>query len=442
MPRAAFRARLRRCLAAAAVAPLLAACAAADAPERMSDRPTVRPGAEAASGAPPAPRPAAPRQAAAVPADFAAWRAGFRRRALAEGIRPEVFDAAFAGVGVNARVLELDAYQPEFVRPIWDYLDSAVSETRVETGRRLAAEKAPLLARIEARHGVDREVLLAVWGLESAYGFNYGDIPVIESLATLAHEGRRRDFAEEQLIAALRILQSGDVTPDRMVGSWAGAMGHTQFIPTSLAAYAVDFDGDGRRDLWAPDAADALASTANYLARFGWERGAPAALEVRLPAGFDHALADAAIRRDPAVWREMGVTRADGRSLPDGGEVAILAPAGAAGPAFAAYPNFRAILRYNNATSYGLAVSLLASRIAGAGPLIGDWPRGDRPLSRAETEEMQRRLTALGHDTGGTDGIVGPMTRAAIRGFQDARGLTPDGYASAELLERLRAAGG
>ncbi|MFO7854200.1 MAG: lytic murein transglycosylase [Paracoccaceae bacterium] len=351
-------------------------------------------------------------------------------------------DEASAGVGVNARVLELDAYQPEFVRPIWDYLDSAVSETRVETGRRLLDEKASLLARIEARHGVDREVLLAVWGLESAYGFNYGDIPVIESLATLAHEGRRRDFAEEQLIAALRILQSGDVTPDRMVGSWAGAMGHTQFIPTSLAAYAVDFDGDGRRDLWAPDAADALASTANYLARFGWEQDAPTAIEVRLPDGFDHALADAAIRRDPAVWREMGVTRADGRALPEGGEVAILAPAGAAGPAFAAYPNFRAILRYNNATSYGLAVSLLSARIAGAGPLIGDWPRGDRPLSRAETEEMQRRLTALGHDTGGTDGIVGPMTRAAIRGFQDARGLTPDGYASADLLERLRAAGG
>jgi len=342
----------------------------------------------------------------------------------------------------NARVLELDRFQPEFTRPIWEYLDSAVSETRIANGRRLAAEKAALMAEIEARYGVDREVVLAVWGLESAYGANYGSIPVVESLATLAWDGRRRDFAEEQLIAALRILAAGDVTPARMVGSWAGAMGHTQFIPTSFAAYAVDFDGDGRRDLWAGDAADALASAANYLARFGWETGAPAAVEASLPEGFEYALADASVRRGAGVWGALGVTAAGGGPLPEGEEVAILVPAGAAGPAFAVYPNFRVILRYNNATSYALAVSQLAARIRGEGPIRGDWPRADRPLSRSETEALQRGLTALGHDTGGADGIVGPMTRAAVRSFQRATGRIADGYVNADLLRAVRAAGG
>ena len=276
------------CLGAVAGALLLTGCAAAEGPKTVTETPPERPG----------------------PQDYASfedWRADFRARALSEGIRPDVFDAAFAGVRVNARVLELDAFQPEFIRPIWEYLDGAVSDRRIADGRAWRAQKAVLLDAIEARYRVDREVVVAVWGLESAYGANYGDIPVIESLATLAYEGRRREFAETQLLSALRILQAGDVTPPRMVGSWAGAMGHTQFMPTSFEGYAVDFGGDGRRDLWEADAADALASTANYLARFGWEFGRPWGVEVRLPAGFDYALADGTTRRPPADWAALGV---------------------------------------------------------------------------------------------------------------------------------------
>jgi membrane-bound lytic murein transglycosylase B len=386
----------------------------------------------------PAPRPQAlAEEPSPQPASFAAWRDGFRGRARGAGVSDAVFDAAFAGVGVNAEVLRLDAFQPEFARPIWDYLDSAVSDTRVATGRRLRAERAADLAAISARFGVEPEILLAVWGIESNFGANYGSIPVIEALATLAYEGRRRSFGEEQLLSALRILQAGDITPARMVGSWAGAMGHTQFIPTSFEAYAVDFTGDGRRDLWAADARDALASTANYLSRFGWRTGAPWGVEARLPAGFDYGLADGR-GRPVAEWTALGVRGASGGALPDHGEAALLLPAGAQGPAFLTFRNFDVIRRYNNATSYALAIGHLADRIAGGGPFVSPWPRGERALSRTEKEEMQVLLTRLGYDTQGTDGVVGPNTRSAIRAFQTARGLPADGFDNAPLLERLR----
>lgn len=416
-----------------AISALALLLAAGQAAADTSQAPPERPGAASTGMEAPTPRPGSP-------AEFRAWIRDFRDKALAAGIRREIFDAAFEGVSVNARVLELDAYQPEFVRPIWEYLDSAVSEARVAIGREKLAEKRELLAQIESRHGVDREIVLAIWGLESAFGAEYGDIPVVESLATLAFEGRRADFAEEQLLSALRILQAGDVSPERMVGSWAGAMGHTQFIPTSFEAYAVDFQGDGRRDLWSADAADALASTANYLSRFGWELDEPWGLEVRLPQGFDYRLADQAEHRPAARWNELGVRGRDGAPLPAGEEVSVITPAGAQGPAFAVYPNFRVIRRYNNATSYALAAGLLADRIAGRPGVQAGWPRDDRPLSRTEREEMQRRLTALGFDTQGVDGVIGPDSRAAIRDFQSAQGMTPDGYASASLLRALRRA--
>lgn len=399
------------------------------------------PQAEAPKAA--APKPVAETQVAQLSyANFGQWRDAFRVRALNAGVKPGVFDQAFAGVGVNDRVVELDGRQPEFTRAIWEYLDSAVSQSRIDNGREKAAQHRDVLSRIEATYGVDANVVVAIWGLESAYGFNYGSIPVIESLATLAYEGRRQKFAEEQLISALKIIQSGDITPSRMVGSWAGAMGHTQFIPTSYDSYAVDFTGDGRRDVWSDDPSDALASTANYLARFGWEPGAPWGVEVTLPAGFDYASADQSIRRPVADWRAAGVTAVGGGAVPDHGEAAILLPAGANGPAFAVYKNFRAIKRYNNATSYAMAVGHLGDRIRGDGPFTAAWPRDDRPLSRTEKKEMQSLLTRLGFSTGGVDGIIGPNSRKAIRGFQRARGLTPDGYASDKFLAALRAAAG
>jgi membrane-bound lytic murein transglycosylase B len=367
---------------------------------------------------------------------FATWIEGFRPRALRAGIRGDTFDRAFAGVAYDGEIVARDRRQPEFTRAIWDYLDSAVSDTRIANGRaRLAADGA-VLAAVEARLGVEKEVVAAIWGLESGYGSYRGSTPVIGALATLAFDGRRGAFFEEQLIAALRIVQSGDVVPARMTGSWAGAMGHTQFIPTSYLAYAVDFGGDGRRDIWGDDPADALASAANYLARHGWTRGQPWGVEVRLPAGLDARVAGS--RRSIAEWRAAGLVLADGGRLPDHGPAALFLPAGLRGPAFLTFDNFRVIKRYNNADSYALAVGHLADRLAGAGPIRAAWPRGDRPLTRDEREELQRLLTARGYDTGGIDGRIGPATLAAIRAFQAAAGMAPDGYVSLELLMRLR----
>jgi membrane-bound lytic murein transglycosylase B len=372
------------------------------------------------------------------PVTFAAWRSGFRSRALASGIRPEVFDAAFAGVSVNQKVVELDGRQAEFTKPIWEYLDGAASADRVAKGRANRQQLAQTLTAIEKRYGVDGQVVLAIWGMETNYGSNRGSIPVIESLATLAYEGRRRDFAEEQLVAALRILQAGDVQPDAMRGSWAGAMGHTQFIPTSYLSYAVDFTGDGRRDVWGADPTDALASAANYLARSGWQRGRPWGMEVRVPADFNYATADQSNRRAVSEWNARGVRRLDGSPLPDHGPAAIIAPAGSIGPAFVVYENFFVIKLYNNATSYAMGVGHLGDRIAGGGPIVQTWPRGERELSRTEKIELQERLIARGHDTGTTDGVIGPNTIAAIRAYQQRAGMTPDGFATARLLQSMR----
>jgi membrane-bound lytic murein transglycosylase B len=369
---------------------------------------------------------------------FSAWRDAFRARALAQGIRPQVFDAAFAGVSPNAEVVRLDGRQAEFTKPIWEYLDGAASTERVATGRRKLNDLGPTLAAIENRFGVDRQVVLAIWGMETNYGGYKGSIPVVESLATLAYQGRRRAWAEEELIAALRILQAGDAGPAELRGSWAGAMGHTQFIPTSFLNHAVDFTGDGRRNVWSADPTDALASAANYLASFGWQRGRPWGVEVRLPAGFDFSAADQDNRQPVGVWRARGVTTVGGQALPDHGPAAILAPAGARGPVFAVYNNFYVIKRYNNATSYAMGVGHLGDRIAGGGGFAAAWPRGERALSRSENIELQERLTARGFDTQGTDGIVGPNTISAVRRFQASQGMTPDGFATASLLQSLR----
>jgi len=369
---------------------------------------------------------------------FNRWIDRFRARARVAGIRDRVFDNAFQGVRYNTDVVQKDRNQSEFTKQIWDYLDSATSDNRVKNGRAALKKNRRLLNEIEARYGVEAEVVAAVWGLESAYGSFRGDVPIVQALATLAFDGRRSRFFESQLIAALKIIQSGDVAPRRMTGSWAGAMGHTQFIPTSYLEYAVDFRGDGKRDIWSDDPTDALASTAAYLKRFGWKKGQPWGVEVLLPRGFDYGLTGERVKKSPANWAALGVRNTKGGKVPNHGRASILAPAGSRGAVFMIFNNFQVIERYNSADAYVIGVGHLSDRIGGAGPLKAGWPRGDRNLKFSEKQEMQRRLTSKGYNTLGVDGIIGPNTIAAIRRFQSKQGMVPDGYSSFEILKRLR----
>jgi lytic murein transglycosylase len=295
-----------------------------------------------------------------------------------------------------------------------------------------------VLERIEARFGVPKEIVVAVWGLESAYGTFRGSEPIISALSTLAFEGRRARFFEAELINALKILQNGDTSPRNMTGSWAGAMGHTQFMPSSYNAYAVDFTGDGKRDIWSDDPTDALASTANYLARFGWQSGLPWGLEVELPRGFDYAQTGDRVRKSSAEWERLGVRAARGGGLPRTDRMSILVPAGAQGVAFAITRNFQVIERYNPADAYVIGVGHLADRIGGGREFKASWPRGERGLRFVERKEVQQLLSRKGFDPGGVDGKIGPNTLAAVRRYQASIGMTPDGYVSLDLLTRLR----
>lgn len=369
---------------------------------------------------------------------FQRWIDGFRARALRAGIRPAVFDAAFQGVRYNTDVVQRDRNQSEFTKQIWDYLDSAASETRVRNGKTALQDNARLLAAIEERYGVEKEIVVAVWGLESAYGTFRGKTPIIEALATLSYDGRRGRFFESQLIAAMTILQSGDVHARDMTGSWAGAMGHTQFIPTSYLEYAQDFDGDGKRDIWSDNPADALASTAAYLKAFGWTKGQPWGVEVTLPNGFDYTQSGRKVLRTPSEWAALGIRDTRGAPVPDYGRASILLPAGARGAVFMIFDNFEVLERYNTADAYVIGVGHLSDRITGGATIRATWPREDRNLRFAEKQEMQKRLTTRGYDTQGVDGIIGPNTIDAIRSFQRSQGMVPDGYASYEVLRRLR----
>jgi membrane-bound lytic murein transglycosylase B len=371
-------------------------------------------------------------------AGFAAWLQGFKTRALAQGITPETLTGALGDVQFDPRVIEKDRNQNEFTKTIWDYLDSAASDERIANGKAALAANADLLVRIETTFGVDKEIVVAVWGLESAYGTYRGDFPVIASLATLAYDARRPAFFEEQLLAALKILQSGDVAARQMTGSWAGAMGHTQFIPTSYLAFAVDFTGDGKRDIWSDDPADALASTAAYLAKSGWKTGAPWGIEVALPAGFDFGETGERVVRSVAEWQALGVRSIAGSDLPDHGPASVLLPAGARGAAFLIFGNFHVIETYNTADAYVIAIGHLADRIGGGAAIVSGWPRGDRALKFDERVELQQRLIRAGFDTGAVDGLIGPNTIAAVRAYQRSAGLIPDGYASLDVLKKLR----
>ena len=424
-----------RSLAVASALTLLSSCA--DAP---AQKPATAPLPQASQPATrTAPAPAQANQPPVVmPAiSFSAWRDGFRREALSNGIDAATFDRAFAGVTPDASVITADRSQPEFTRPVWEYLEGAISPYRVRKGQALIAENATTLGAIEQRFGVDREPLVAIWGMESSFGQFMGDKSVIRSLATLAYEGRRPEFAHAQLLAALQILQHGDIQPGSMLGSWAGAMGQTQFIPTTYNPHAVDFDGDGRRDIW-NSSADALASAAHYLQASGWRKGQPAAIQVQLPDGFDYAHADGDIRKSVAQWQTMGVQAGPQATSLANESASLLLPAGHRGPAFLVLDNFGAILKYNNSSSYALAVSLLGERFDGGGQLTGSWPRDERPLSRTERVELQESLTAAGYNPGAADGIIGANTRKAIRGYQQRLGWPADGYPNLELLRQLR----
>jgi membrane-bound lytic murein transglycosylase B len=378
-------------------------------------------------------------QAAALAApalNFADWRAGFRAKALQAGIQPQVFDQAFAGVTPDLSVVKADGAQPEFTRPVWEYLDGAISPLRVRKGQALLAEHAATLDAIEQRYGVDRETLVAIWGMESSFGQFMGEQSVIRSLATLAYEGRRPRFAEDQLLAALQILQSGDISSTGLRGSWAGAMGQTQFIPTTYLTHAVDFDGDGRRDIW-NSSADALASAAHYLQASGWQKGRAWGIQVALPSGFDYALADTEVRKTYAEWYAHGVKGTPTNVDPNDTGYLLL-PAGHRGPAFLVFRNFGAILKYNNSSSYALAVGLLGQRLGGGGPLLASWPKDERPLGRSERIALQEGLAARGYEPGPADGIIGANTRRAVRAFQQSLGLPADGYPTPALLQQLR----
>ena len=408
------------CLLAATVV-CLGSCADTPdaAPESASNRP--------ASQAVPLVQPAQ---------SFSHWREQFRTRAIQSGIDSALFDRTFANIEPDLTVIEADRSQPEFTRPVWEYLEGATSPARVRMGQALLREHAATLDAIEQRYGVDREALLAIWAMESSFGRFMGHHSVIRSLATLAYEGRRPHFAEEQLLAALEILQNGDIDAGGLLGSWAGAMGQTQFIPTTYLSHAVDFDGDGRRDIW-NSSADALASAAHYLHAAGWQKGQAWGMQVTLPDGFDYALADSTIRKTYAQWQALGIRGTPGKVAPsDSGY--LLLPAGHRGPAFLVLHNFAAILRYNNSSSYALAVGLLGQRLNGDGPLLASWPKDERPLGRSERIELQEALAARGYNPGAADGIIGANTRRAIRAFQQSLNLPADGYPTPVLLQKLR----
>lgn len=373
------------------------------------------------------------------PMNFDAWVEQFVQKAVSKGHQETTVRSLLSDLTPDEKVLERDRYQPEFTRPIWEYLDSAVSKLRVTNGQQAMAEHPELLAELQQVTGVPAEVVTAIWGLESAYGKIQGDFDIIRSLATLAHDGRRRNWAEGELLAAMSMLEQGLVSRDGLQGAWAGAMGQTQFLPSTYLEYAVDGDGDGRKDIW-NSVADALASTANYLKRHGWQSGKNWGVEVNLIDPFPYQLAEDTVL-SIGSWQVRGARLANGENWLEtelGDAVRLLLPAGAAGPKILVGGNFRVFKRYNNSTAYALGVGLLARALVGEPGLLSPWPTDIKPLNRDQIRQMQELLKANGHDPGGVDGLAGPNTRRALRAYQQRIGLLPDGFASVQMLENLR----
>jgi membrane-bound lytic murein transglycosylase B len=397
---------------------------------------------------PPPPAPAAPVPPAPPPTGgdekFQTFIRDFESVALAHGVTRETYDKAMTGIAPIASVAASNLNQPEFSRPIWLYLDSAVSARRIADAKFLLAQYGPVLSAIEGRSGVPKEILVAIWGMESDYGRDGAGLNIFAALATLAYDGPRQDFARTELLAALQILQAQNYAVSDMVASWAGAFGQTQFTPTNFLKYATDGDGDGRIDLW-HSPADALASAAELLKQSGWAAGKGWGYEVTLPAGFVYEDADLDIEKPLSEWRARGVTLASGAALPSfdasGGEdtASIYLPAGARGPAILVLGNFKIILKYNNAASYALAVAELADRMEDRPGIAASWPRDERSLSRTERQRFQSELKSLGYDPGEPDGVLGRRTRAALRQYQKAHAMAADGFPTAALLDKLDA---
>ncbi len=391
----------------------------------------------ATAQAPAAPTPAELLGASGEPY-FIDWLNGFYAHALAAGTPRTVLDSALSALSPDPRVLALDTKQPEFARPVSDYLRGAVNDERIRIGREKRAA-IPELETIEQVWGVPREILIAIWAMESKFGVQQGGMDIIRCLATLAALGRRRTWAESELMAALKILADGDAPRERLKGSWAGAMGQTQMLPSTYLSSAADGDGDGKRDIWG-SAPDALASAANLLAKDGWRRDEDWAREVILPAGFDYGLSEGP-SEVPYWWAGKGAQRADGAAWSEADAAAkciLLLPSGAAGPAFLALPNHFVIRRYNNALAYALAVGLLADAFAGAPPLVRAWPH-ETPLSLDDRLAAQTALASLGYNPGQADGVIGLGTRQALRAWQKSQAIPADGYLSADMVARLKA---
>jgi membrane-bound lytic murein transglycosylase B len=369
--------------------------------------------------------------------EFRLFLEGLRAEARAAGVSMATFDAGVAGLTFDPGPGRASGGQGEFTRPFWDYVNGAVSAARVNAGKAAAARAAGAFQWIRSNLGVERPVVAGIWGMESNFGVGIGSSDVLRSTASLAFQGTRGDFYRKQFVAALKILDEGHVTRQGLVGSWAGAMGQPQFIPTSFLTYAVDADGDGRKDIWR-STMDALASAANHLKVDGWKTGLPSAFEVTLPDNFDWTYGDRTARHDFAVFTRLGLRRPDGQAMPARGQGGVFLPTGAGGPAFIVTDNFEVIRQYNTSDSYALAVGHLGDRIFGGAPIRKPWPTGERQLSAAEITELQRLLQARGHQVGRIDGRIGQGTRKLVQIEQKRLGLVPDGHPNPTVLARLR----
>ena len=425
--------------AGATEAEVTSAPSASAATTAVPTSPTVGPtkGAPSQTASPTGPSTPVPLPYLSPDQKFFAFVRDFRATAIAAGISPVTYDLAMAHVSRNTRVEELNAQQPEFVIPIWTYLDGLVSDKRITTGQQMLLQEAGALGPIESRFGVPREILVAIWGDETSYGEATGTYNLFEALATLAYDGPRMDYARRELIAAFKMVEKEHYNPQEVTSSWAGAFGQTQFVPSSFLAHAVDGDGDGNVNLWTSPP-DALASAAKLLADSGWQRGAGWGYEISLPPGFDFSNADIDSVKSIADWKALGVRTVHGDELPANNELgAIYLPAGARGPAFLVFGNFKVVLKYNNAAPYALAVCTLSDRLRGIGPIVASWPRDEQPLAPDERLAFQSTLKGLGYDPGAIDGILGHGTRAALRAWQKSHGLAADGFPTKAVLAQM-----